>query len=100
VPVVIAFGAAGAGLAIGGVFGALALGDASKAKDGCVDLACPPENEAFASSARSKAWVSNIGLGVAVAGVAVGIVLLLTRHSSKTGAKEGAHAGLDGAIHF
>jgi hypothetical protein len=75
-PVYIAFGIGGAGLVLGGVTGALALGKASD----CPNKVC--ETQSDLDSARSMATISTIGFGVGIAGVAVGTILLLTGGSS------------------
>lgn len=84
-PVFVAFGAAGAGAIVGVIFGALALSDASKAKAGCSGNVCPTKDQPFATSANTKAWVSNVGFAVAIAGVAAGVTLLLV-HDTKPAA--------------
>ena len=75
-PAFIAFGMGGAGLIVGGVTGALALGKASD----CPNKVC--ESQSDLDSARSMATLSTIAFGVGIAGVAVGTILLLTGGSS------------------
>lgn len=75
VPAYVSLGVGGAGLVVGSIFGGLALSQASRdLKDG------KPDEQA---SATAKAWVSNIGFGVAVVGVAVGVVLLVTQKPAR-----------------
>ena len=75
----IGFSIAGAGLVAGIVGGALSLSTVSSTKDeyGCTDQ-CPRAAEAAIEedleSARTTAWVSNIGFAVAGAGAILGIV--------------------------
>ena len=65
-PAYTAFSVAGAGLLLGAVFGAVALGDKHRCNAGTGP--CPDADE----------WASDIGFGVAIAGAAVGAVLLAT----------------------
>ncbi len=71
----IGFIVGGVGLATMGVFGALALSEESSVKSGCgATMACSPDE---VSAMDTYALVSDIGLGVGVAGVAVGVIFLL-----------------------
>lgn len=81
----VAFGAGGVGLATGIVTGILALSTRSDILAGCPDLKCSPTNDAeYAryeddrSRYRLLGTVSGVGFGVAIAGAATGIALLLT----------------------
>jgi tetratricopeptide (TPR) repeat protein len=84
VPIYVAFGVGAAGVAVGSIFGALALSQASDVEDACPGGKCGrndqvgPQADAQ-DAARTKAWVSTIGFGVGVIGVAAGIVLLATQ---------------------
>lgn len=75
---IIALGAGGAGLAVGALFGALALSQASDVKATCTGNQCPKAQEPNADAAITKGWVSTVGFGAGAVGVAVGIVLLAT----------------------
>jgi hypothetical protein len=78
VPAYAMFGVGGAGIIVGAVAGGLALAQASTVKAECTpNTPCPQGREAK-SGAETKAWVSNIGFGVGIAGVVVGAVLLAT----------------------
>ena len=82
VPAFVAFGVGGAGLVLGAVMGGLALGQAGGVKADAATM-CPshptsctsPDLDARKSSVTTKAWVSNVGFGLAVAGAATGAVL-------------------------
>jgi hypothetical protein len=82
----IAFGVGGAGLAVGGVTGVMALGVRSDLVDACgPSRKCNPRDESEQarfeddrSEYRTLGTVAGIGFGVGLAGVATGVVLLLT----------------------
>jgi len=91
----IAFGVGGAGLAVGGVTGAMALGVHSDLSKSCPTGKCNPKSaddrkrmEDDLSEYHTLGTVSGIGFGVGLAGVATGVVLLLT--APKTEAPAGA----------
>jgi tetratricopeptide (TPR) repeat protein len=77
-PAYLLLGAGGAGLMVGGVAGALALAQASDVESACTGTRCPPEQEPHKDAAVLKSWISTIGFGVGVTGVALGVVLLVT----------------------
>jgi hypothetical protein len=81
-PAFIAFGVGGAGLVLGSIFGAIALGDASglKSQAGCPSI-CPPSAQSQIGALHGAQWGSDIGLGVGVVGLGVGAALLLTSHA-------------------
>ena len=74
----VAIGAGGVGLAVGALFGALALSQAGDVNATCIDNRCPKSSEQYADAALTKGWVSTVAFGVGAAGVALGIVLLAT----------------------
>jgi hypothetical protein len=81
----IAFGIGGAGLAVGGVTGVMALGVRSDLSSSCPTSTCKPKDESDEkrmqddlSQYHTLGTVSGIGFGVGLAGVATGVVLLLT----------------------
>jgi len=79
------FGLATAGLLVGGVTGAMALGKAGEVKPYCENGICDPAAESDLAGARSLATISTIGFAVAGAGVALGIVgLVLPRTKSES----------------
>jgi hypothetical protein len=90
----VALGVGGAGAIVGGIFGGLALKQASDVKAVCAMLlpgSCASE-AAQKNASEIKAWVANVGFGVAIAGVITGAVLLATRPSPK------ARAAVQGAL--
>ncbi|WP_437647726.1 hypothetical protein [Sorangium sp. So ce362] len=85
-------GAGAAVLGVGAVFGILAAGQAGDAeKDAalCPGKQCSPLGRAEIDAAETKALVSTIGIGVGVAAIGAGVILVLTSGRSGT---EGASA--------
>jgi hypothetical protein len=79
------FGLAVAGLAVGGVTGALTLAEAGTVKSQCANGICDPAAKNDLDSASSLATISTIGFAVAGAGAVCGVVgLLLPRTKSET----------------
>jgi hypothetical protein len=70
----IGLGLAGAGLAVGGVAGILALGKSSSVKDACVGLHCPASAKHDVNGGRTDATVSTVGFIAAGAGLALAAV--------------------------
>jgi hypothetical protein len=91
VPAYIAVGLGGAGVAIGAVFGILALGTKSTLDNACVDKVCPPSSKSDIDSLSSRATVSNIAFAVGAVGVVAGVVLLVTSHGSEAPKTASAH---------
>jgi len=73
----VGFGVGAAGLITGTVAGLMTLSKASAAKDQCNGNACQPSAQSDIDSGKTLGMVSNIGFGVGIAGVAVGVVTLL-----------------------
>jgi hypothetical protein len=71
------FGLAVAGLAVGGITGALTLSKASTVKPQCERSICDPAAKTDLDGANSMATISTIGFAVAGAGAVVGLVGLL-----------------------
>jgi len=73
----IAFGVGGAGLLVGGITGALALGKRSelKSSDQCSGSICSSEVTTKVNAYHHYGTVSGIGLGVGVVGIGAGTVL-------------------------
>ena len=68
-----------AALGVGTVFGLRALSKWSDAKSHCPSSdACEPDAASLKDSATSAAWISDIGLGLGVVGLAVGTYLVVT----------------------
>jgi hypothetical protein len=86
VPAYVALGAGGAGVLVTAVFGALALGNKSTLNGDCTagHSTCPSSAQSEINSFRTNAIVSDIGLGVAVVGVGMGGILLLTNHGESS----------------
>jgi hypothetical protein len=78
VPVVVAFGAGGAGLVIGGIFGGVALGDRGSLDTKCnASKVCPSSAQGTLDSLHTTSTVSTIGFIAGAVGVAAGVVLLI-----------------------
>ena len=79
------FGLAVAGLAVGGVTGALTLSKAGDVKTQCANGICDPAAKSDLDSASSLATISTVGFAVAGAGALCGVVgLLLPRTHVET----------------
>jgi hypothetical protein len=75
----VAYGAGGAGLLTGTVFGIMTLVKAGNLSDNCdAQKMCDPKYQADLDSANRDAVVATVGFGVAIAGAAAGTYLLLT----------------------
>ncbi len=81
-PAIAALGVGVAGLAVGSIFGALALGTKSSLDSACPSKSCPATSKSNIDSLSTQAWVSNAGFAVGIVGAAVGLVLLATSHAS------------------
>ncbi|WP_437678166.1 hypothetical protein [Sorangium sp. So ce131] len=78
--VLVGFGVAGAGLAVGGVTGVITLSRASSLKEDCVNNHCPPERFDDLDGARLLGTVSTVSFLVAGVGAAAGVAgLFLSR---------------------
>lgn len=80
--VYIGFGIGAAGIVAGSVAGYLSMSKTSDIQDGCNGDSCPASSESDADSARTLAWVSNIGFGVGVIGIGLGIYGLVSSGGS------------------
>jgi hypothetical protein len=69
-----------AGIAVGSIFGGLALGTKSKLDGACSNKSCPATSQNDIDSLSTQAWVSNIGLGVGIVGAVIGIVMIASSH--------------------
>jgi hypothetical protein len=84
IPAFVAFGVGGVGIAVGSVFGIMALGTKSSLDNACPNKKmCPPSSQSDIDALNTRAAVSSIGFGVGVVGLAVGAVLLVTAHGSE-----------------
>jgi hypothetical protein len=76
---IVAFGVGGAGLVVGAITGAIALGKAGDLKTACdANKTCPATSQSDVDSYKSVATISTIGFIVAGVGGVAGVVLLLT----------------------
>jgi acetylglutamate kinase len=76
----VAFGVGGAGLVAGSVTGALALGKRSDLRGQCLsDGSCPSSQRQRIDNYHAFGTVSGIAFGVGIAGIATGVVLLVTQ---------------------
>jgi hypothetical protein len=74
-------GAAGIGMTV--AFGILALQNKSTLSGECTSgNACPSSASSTVSSLSTNGDLADVGLGIAVAGVAVGAILFATEHKS------------------
>ena len=102
-PATAAFAVGGVGLAVGSVFGVLALGDKQDLDRACPNKACPPSAQSLIDEANRYGVVSTVGMAVAAAGVigAAGY-LLLAPARDKAGASASVHPfvgpGVAGAV--
>ncbi len=104
----VAFGIGAVGLGVGAVTGLIVGSKSSDLSKNCrSDGACPSSQDSTLSSANTMATVSTIGFIVGGAGVAAGVILLLTQGATTTTAsrKPGiqprvgvGYAGLDGTF--
>lgn len=79
------FGLALAGLAVGGVTGALTLSKAGSVKPQCENGICDPKAKGDLDSATSLATISTLGFALAGAGAVCGVIgLVLPRTSSES----------------
>jgi hypothetical protein len=95
---IIALGAGGVGLAVGSLFGALALSQASDVKAMCDGDRCPKSSEPYADAAITKGWVSTVAFGAGAVGVAVGVILFATSGGEKPKTVTADARGI--AVHF
>ena len=79
----VAFGVGGAGLIVGGITGALALGKKSDLDGQCNAGACPSSAQSDVDSYHSMGLISTIGFAVGLVGVGAGIYFLVTSPKSE-----------------
>jgi hypothetical protein len=77
------------GVAVGTVFGVLALGAKNHLDGACTNKLCLPSSQSDIDTMHSDALVSTVGFGVGIVGVAVGGYMLLQGSSSPRPAKTG-----------
>jgi hypothetical protein len=92
------FGGIGvAGFATFGIFGVLDQSRFDDLESQCNGSVCPPELAEDAETGRTYQTLANVGLGVGIAGVGTGLILLLTAPGSPeatTGGKPRVSVGL------
>jgi hypothetical protein len=83
VPVYLSFLVGGAGLIGGSIFGVMAMQEKASLDQVCTpSKACPMSSQSDINSLTRNGTISTVGFGVGIAGVAVGVVLLLVLHPS------------------
>jgi hypothetical protein len=91
----VALGVGGAGLVVGSIAGALAMGKKSSLDSSCANGKCP--DQAPIDSYRSVATVSTVGFVVGVVGAGAGAILLITAPPSTEHASVQPYIGLASA---
>jgi hypothetical protein len=83
IPAFVVLGVGVVGVAVGTIFGVVALGTKSTLDGECPNKNCPSSSDQSSiNSLGTQAWVSTIGFGVGIVGLGVGTVLLLTSGGS------------------
>jgi hypothetical protein len=82
VPAILATGVGVAGVAFGGIFGAVALSTKSNLDNQCQSKQCPDSAKGTYDSARTQATLSTVGFIVGAIGLAAGITLFVFAPSS------------------
>jgi hypothetical protein len=82
-PAIISFAVGGAGIAVGAVFGILALGTKSTLDNECASKVCPASSQSDIDNLSTRATISNIGYAAGIIGVAIGTVLVFTAQSGE-----------------
>ena len=84
-PAYLAFGAGAAGVAVGAVFGILALSTKSTLDSSCPSgkQYCPDSSSSDIDALHTDAILSTVGWGIAAAGAAAGAILLLTERPAE-----------------
>lgn len=80
----VALGVGAAGVAVGTLFGVLALGDRRTLDDACPSQTCRPGSQGDIDAMHSHAVLSNVGWAVGLAGVGTGVVLWLVSRDEVT----------------
>jgi hypothetical protein len=98
-PAYVAFGVGGAGVVVGTIFGALAIGKKSSLNDACAQKVCTPDHQSDIDTGKTFGTVSTVGFVVGAVGVVAGVVLFFTVGTSSaataTGKRLGPFAGVD-----
>lgn len=88
----VGLGAAGVGIVVGSITGAIALSKASTLQTECTGSACPRTAADDLTTSRTMGVVSTVAFGVAAFGGALAIVTYLTRPSSTTSVRASPNA--------
>jgi hypothetical protein len=86
----VALGLGVAGVAVGSIFGVMAMGDKSSLNSHCSGDGCPPSEQSDINGLHSNGWASNIGFGVGIVGLAAGAVVFLVSRSGDSARTGGA----------
>jgi hypothetical protein len=87
----VALGVGAAGIAVGSVFGVLALGTKSTLDGACLNKSCPQSSKSDIDSLATQALLSNVGFAVGAVGAVMGVVLLVTSHHGEKREATGPH---------
>jgi hypothetical protein len=82
---VVALGVGVVGIGVGSVFGALAITDKNALDARCNGFQCPAYEQPDIDRLHSNGWISNVGFGVGIAGLATAAVLWLLSGSADAG---------------
>jgi hypothetical protein len=90
-----------AAVAVGAVTGLMTMSRKSTIESNCNDIWCNPDGKSAADEARTTGAVSTVAFGVGLAGLATGIVLLLTDSPARSAGagRAAAAAWLGGDAH-
>jgi len=91
-PAVVGFSVAAVGIAVGSVFGLLAMGDKSDLDRACDGKSCPPSSQSTFNDGRRDGLVSTIGFAAAIAGAGAGAAYLLFTTPSRPEAASAARS--------
>jgi hypothetical protein len=80
VPAYILFGVGGAAVAVGAVFGILALNAKSSLDSECKGHVCPASSQGDINAYKTDPIVSTVGWSVGIVGLAIGTLLFVTAH--------------------
>jgi hypothetical protein len=98
-PAITMFGLAGAGLAVGTIFGIVAMENKSHIDSECPNAGCAPGTQSQIDTLKRNAVISTIGFSIGITGLAcgVGYVVLSPGPSERTGVHPFVGPGVAGA---
>jgi hypothetical protein len=79
---IVLLAAGGVGIAVGSVFGVMALGTKSSLDSACTSKVCPGSSQSDINSLGTQSTISTIGFGVGIVGVALGVYFLVASGGS------------------